>query len=221
MTNFGELCVPPDAELIQRINKNDRKAFDAVVREYQSMVFTVCVRIVGNRQDAEDAAQNTFVSFFRKSGSFRGDASISTWLYRIAVNASISQIRKRRWSQMFDFLSIGEQHDGRSVDPAGDPAERPDIAAEIKQQRRDLAHALGKLQEKQRIAFILHKYQGLPHKEITEIMQLSHSAVESLIFRAKKALQKHLSDTAEQFSEKTQDFGGGRRLRYVSQEQKS
>lgn len=204
---------------LSSIVQGDDRAFERLVSEYQSMVYTVCYRILGDPTDAEDAAQETFISFYRKAKTFRGDAKISTWLYRIATNKSLSYLRKRKWKSLLDIVSIGEEYDGKRVDPPADHHDRPDTAAEIKQQRAAISQALGKLQDKQRIAFILHKYQGLGHKEVAEIMQLSHSAVESLIFRAKKALQKHLAETPDFFSNHPQDIAPRMHQTYVRQEE--
>ena len=179
-----------ETDLIQGIQQGDRLAFRTMVETYQQMVVNTCLGIVHNQADAEDIAQDVFLEVFRNSGQFRGDAKLSTWLYRIAVNRSLNHIRNNRrkkfWQSLEETFEGGRNASNEISDYRTDQA----ITDE---QRRGLLHqAIDKLPEKQRVAFTLNKYEDLSYQKIAEIMDISLSSVESLIHRAKKNLQDQL-----------------------------
>ena len=182
-----------ESELIKGIQMADRQAFRTLVESYQKMVVNTCLGIVHNQSDAEDLAQDVFLEVFRNANQFRGDARLSTWLYRIAVNRSLNFMRanrrKRFWQSIEETFSGGRNHSREISENRND---QPDN--EIKdQQRRDMLHkAIDNLPERQRIAFTLNKYEDLSYLQVAEIMQLSVASVESLIHRAKKNLQDQL-----------------------------
>lgn len=182
-----------ESELIKGIQMADRQAFRTLVESYQKMVVNTCLGIVHNQSDAEDLAQDVFLEVFRNADQFRGDARLSTWLYRIAVNRSLNFVRanrrKRFWQSLEETFTGGRNHSREISENRND---QPDN--EIKdQQRRDMLHkAIDNLPERQRIAFTLNKYEDLSYQQVAEIMELSVSSVESLIYRAKKNLQDQL-----------------------------
>ncbi len=182
-----------ESELIKGIQMADQQAFRTLVESYQKMVVNTCLGIVHNQSDAEDLAQEVFLEVFRNADQFRGDARLSTWLYRIAVNRSLNFMRanrrKRFWQSIEETFSGGRNH---SREISENRSDQPDN--DIKdQQRRDMLHkAIDNLPERQRIAFTLNKYEDLSYLQVAEIMQLSVASVESLIHRAKKNLQDQL-----------------------------
>ncbi|MDA3879198.1 MAG: sigma-70 family RNA polymerase sigma factor [Prolixibacteraceae bacterium] len=175
--------------LIDRLKQRDERAFKELVDQYQQMVFSTCLGIVHDYDDADDVVQDVFIEAFRSVDNFRADSKISTWLYRIAVNKSLNFIRDNKRRRFFQ--SIG------AVDS-------PEIADEqhmtdmpyhsmVEKERTEILHqAIDSLPGKQRTAFVLSKYEELPYAEIAEVMKTSVSSVESLLFRAKKNLQKKL-----------------------------
>jgi RNA polymerase sigma-70 factor (ECF subfamily) len=182
-----------DKELIQRIVTNDQSAFKALVDRYQTLVINTCYNFLGNRQDAEDVAQEVFFQVYKSAKEFRQEAKISTWLYRIAVNRSLNFIRNKKrsgWLRSLSSLLEGERQEVADV-PASD-SDRPDMALEVKERNVIVQRAVDSLPDKQRVAFVLHKYEGLPYQEIAEILHRSLSSVESLIHRAKSNLQRKL-----------------------------
>jgi RNA polymerase sigma-70 factor (ECF subfamily) len=182
-----------ERELIQRIVAKDDAAFRTFVELYQSSVLSACYRILGNQQDAEDVAQDVFVMVYRKAESFRGESGLSTWLYRIAVNLSLNRLRRRKWDRLFGILTLSEAESEETIDRMEAPEQdRPDRQLEANERSRILTDLLNTLPEKQRVAIILHKIEGLSHQEIAEILQISLSSVESLVHRAKRNLQKKL-----------------------------
>lgn len=184
-----------EPEIIKGIQQGDRKAFQILVNSYQRMVVNTCLGIVHNHADAEDLAQDVFLEIFRNAENFRGDAKLSTWLYRIATNRSLNLIRNNKRKRFFQ--SIEETFTGgrnRTSEISENRADQPDQNI-TNQQRSDLLHrAIDRLPEKQRIAFTLNKYEELPYQQIAEVMEISLASVESLIHRAKKNLQEQLFD---------------------------
>jgi len=184
-----------EAQLIKGIQQADRKSFQILVETYQRMVVNTCLAIVHNKADAEDLAQDVFLEIFRTAENFRGDAKLSTWLYRIATNRSLNLIRNNKRKRFFQ--SIEETFTGgrnRNSEISENRGDQPDQNI-ADQQRADLLHrAIDRLPEKQRIAFTLNKYEELPYQQIAEIMEISLASVESLIHRAKKNLQEQLLD---------------------------
>ncbi len=188
-----------EQELVKRIALNDHAAFKLLVESYQSRIINTCNRILGNQQDAEDVTQEVFLQVFQKAKDFRGESAVSTWLYRIAVNLCLNYRRKQKWARYLDVLTFSgpakessaprENQVSRLEAPERD---RPDKALEDSERRRVLEEALGALPERQRAAFVLHKFEGLSYEEISEVMESSVSSVESLIHRAKRNLQKKL-----------------------------
>jgi RNA polymerase sigma-70 factor (ECF subfamily) len=188
-----------DNELIQKIAAKDHDAFKALVDRYQALVINTCYNLVGNRQDAEDVAQEVFFQVYKSAKKFRGEAKISTWLYRIAVNRSLNFIRDhKRFGLLKSLSSLLESERQEVADVPAPDSDRPDMALEKKEQNVIVQKALDSLPENQRTAFVLHKYEGLSYQEIAEISKYSLSSVESLIHRAKLNLQKKLLRYLEQ-----------------------
>jgi RNA polymerase sigma-70 factor, ECF subfamily len=180
-----------EKQLLAKIVTKDEHAFREFVDYYQVFVIRLCLRFTNNRDDAKDIAQEVFIEVFRSADKFRQESKISTWLYRIAVNKSLNFIRANKKNRMIAYLDdlFGEESD--SYDKA-DFAEHFRDGLEISEEQQILNSAIASLPESQKLAFTLHKIEGLPYKEISDIMDASLSSVESLIHRAKSGLQKRL-----------------------------
>jgi len=182
-----------DRELIGKIAAKDHNAFKALVDQYQALVINTCYNLLANRDDAEDVAQEVFFQVYKSAKNFRQEAKISTWLYRIAVNRSLNFIRDNKrlgWLRSLSSLLEGERQ--RVTDVPASNSDQPDVALEKKEQNVLVQKAIDSLPDKQKAAFVLHKYEGLSYQEIAEVMQRSLSSVESLIYRAKSNLQRKL-----------------------------
>lgn len=163
-----------------------------LVEQYQTRVVNTCYGFLKNRQDAEDTAQEVFVEVFRSIHDFRGDSQLSTWIYRIAVTKSLNVIRTMNRKKRIGFFrhAIGLEE---VMDEAKAPDDsKPDIQLEDQERLEILLQSIGKLPENQRVALTLHRLEGFTHEEVAEILQTSVPSVESLIFRAKKNLERHL-----------------------------
>jgi len=156
-------------------------------------VVNTCFGLLQNREDAEDIAQDVFIEVYRNIQNFRAQSKLSTWLYRIAVNRSLNHIhdnRKNKWFQSFEDVVAAKNREILQIKSS--ISDQPEFALE-KQQRAIILHeAIKSLPKNQKIAFTLNKYEELSYREIAEVMELSISSVESLLFRAKKGLQKKL-----------------------------
>jgi RNA polymerase sigma-70 factor, ECF subfamily len=182
-----------EAEIIKKLRQGNENAFRELVGNYQRMVVNTCFGLLHNTDDAEDVAQDVFIEVFRSVENFRADSKISTWLYRIAVNRSLNFIRdnkKRKWFQSFDDVVESKKEMLNQLNHQS--ADDPESELENSQRAIILHEAIDSLPENQRVAFTLNKYEDLAYKEISEVMNLSISSVESLIHRAKKNLQKKL-----------------------------
>ena len=181
-----------DQELIEGIIKRDRIAIRQLVDQYQRKVIKVAYYFLGNMEDAEDLSQDIFLEIMESIKKFRNEASFSTWVYRITVNKSLNRIRKNKRSAMISHLeSLFRPSQERETCHPEIPANNF-IPMEEEEKRMLLHRAIGSLPENQRISFILHKFEERSYKEISEIMSVSLSSVESLIHRAKMNLQKRL-----------------------------
>jgi RNA polymerase sigma-70 factor (ECF subfamily) len=183
-----------DQELIEQILSGNQNAFRLLVDKYQVLVFNTCIGFVGNRQSAEDLSQEVFIETYRSINKFRGDAKLSTWLYRISVNKSLNYIRDHKKHNLVRSLErffYGEKEESLEVeDYVFGTADAP---LEQQQHALELHKAISTLPDNQRIAFTLNKFDDLSYKQIAEVMDVSLSTIESLIHRAKKNLQKRLA----------------------------
>lgn len=182
-----------DYEIIEQLKQGNEQAFRKLVEHYQKMVVNTCYGILHNYEDAEDVAQDVFVEVYRSIDNFRADSRLSTWLYRIAVNRSLNHIRdnkKHRWFNSFE--SDVRTENKKLLQVESNQADQPEFELENKQRAVILHEAINSLPGNQKVAFTLSKYEELSYQEIAAIMELSVSSVESLLFRAKKNLQKKL-----------------------------
>ena len=174
--------------LLDRIANRDEKAFKLFVEQYHQMVINVCNNILNNYDDAMDVSQEVFIKIYESIDSFRGEAKITTWLYRISVNKSLNFLRSKKKHKLFTAIDIifGDRNNPDPEDKEPNPGEN----IEIEENKKALYYALKKLPEKQNMAISLNNFEDLSYKEISEIMQISITEVGVLINRGKKKLQK-------------------------------
>jgi len=186
-----------DKEIVEAIvEKNNHDAFRELLSRYQRMVITTCVGFTGSYEDAEDIAQDVFIELFESIASFRNESKLSTWIYRIAVNKSLNFIRKRKREALFSSLGLKKSEQGKALvntlEVELDSNAEDHILSNEKKML--LRKAIYSLPENQKTAMILSKYQELSYKEISEVMGVSVSSVESLLFRARTTLKKVFSE---------------------------
>lgn len=186
-----------EPDCISELKSGDPVTFRAVVDHFRDRVFNTALSLSHNREDAEDISQEVFVEVFQSIGQFRGDSKLSTWIYRITVQKSLEHIRTRnRQKRTGILLSIFGKENMVPV-AASSPFYHPGVKLENKERAAVLFAAISRLPVNQRTAFTLHKVESLSYAEITEIMGITLSSVESLMFRAKQNLQTLLADYYE------------------------
>jgi len=176
------LAPDADSRLLERCRNGDTSAFETLFRKYHGYVYNVALGMLGNGEDASDVTQETFLRIHRGIARFRGDASLTTWLYRVTVNLCISEIRRRSRSrlQYFDDLAPGDEDRESSDLPS------PEEAAESQEQRRTVQRILAALPPDYRAIMVLRHFQQLAYEEIAEVLQISLSQVKTRLFRARR-----------------------------------
>ncbi|PKP33697.1 MAG: RNA polymerase subunit sigma-70 [Bacteroidetes bacterium HGW-Bacteroidetes-17] len=179
-----------ESNLVEDVKRKDHAAFKKLVDQYQEMVLNTCYGFVHDIDDAKDLTQEVFIKIYDSIHKFRGDAKLSTWIYRISVNKSLNFIRAAKKVKITDLDALSNSRDLKLR--VHHESELADIEMEREQRSRILFKAIDSLNENQRIAFSLNKLEDVSYNEIGEIMNISLPAVESLIHRAKLNLQKKL-----------------------------
>lgn len=192
-----ERTVTPDdeAKWLEQAQRGDAAAYGRLVRAHQRRVHATAMQLLGDRGEAEDATQETFLRAWRALDRFDGRAKLSTWLYRICVNVSLNTIRRRRRAPSADL------DDPRVPEPSADPTQGrsdPVAALERDEVERRLAQALDRLSPTLRSAVVLVLLQGLPHKEAAEVLGCPEGTVAWRIHEARRRLRDSLRDLVDE-----------------------
>ena len=177
---------------MKALQSGDEASFANLVKEHQQLVYNAALGILQSVEDAEDIAQDVFVQAYESIHAFKGESKLSTWLYRITVTKSLDRIkynnRKKRGGILVSLFGKNDTiHDVPDF-------HHPGIQLVNKERSAVLFKALSLLADNQRIAFTLHKVEGLSHNEIAEIMKCTLSSIEGLLHRAKQNLRTQLSN---------------------------
>ncbi len=189
-----------EEDLVEALKSGDQEAFRHMVTTWQDMIFNTSLGLLQNDQDAEDITQEVFIKSYEAIHQFKGESKLSTWLYRIAVTKSLDHLRSKKRKKRFGYIfSLFGDKDEMIIDPPD--FIHPGILEEKKSASIALFKALDKIPEQQKAAFVLSKMEGLPQKQVAEVLDVSVAAVESLLQRAKTNLKKQLTEFYQQFSE--------------------
>ncbi len=183
-----------DAILVQRVQGGDVAAFDRLVVKYRERLFSIVYNLTSNREDAADLTQEAFIKAFSSIGRFKGKSSFFTWLYRIAVNTTLSQLKKNRLRRFFSLENINDEASSSEIVEALSVKTRTEKGALVRELQERLNEALQKLSPKHRTVVVLFEIEGLSHQEISEIMNCSVGTVRSRLHYAKQQLQSYLQD---------------------------
>ena len=189
------------------IYDNSEKTIKLLYNEHKQYVFNICFKFTGSADDSQDLLQEVFVEVYRSVKSFKGDCKITSWLYRIAATKSIDLIRSRKRKKRFAVVTSLFGFENEEEILPFEKGENPVNKFEENERFAVLLRFVNKLKEKQRIAFTLSQIDGLSYKEISEIMELSISSVESLIFRARKKLKEEITEFLNKSEENTSLIG--------------
>lgn len=184
-----------ERDFIEELKQGKRNAYEKLLDQFQDLVYGKCLSFVPNKEDAEDIAQEVFVEIFNSIKKFKGNSKLSTWIYKITINKCLEFIRKKNTKKRFAFLQslLGNEI---AIDKTSYFTEfkHPGILLENEELSKRLFLAINMLPEDQKVVFTLNKIDGLSYKEVSEITNKSISSIESLLFRAKRNLQKSLEN---------------------------
>ncbi len=180
-----------DAEVMLRVRAGDDAAFDHLVAKFRRPMVHFMFRMARNQATAEELAQEVFLRVYRSRASYAAEAKFTTWLYRIATNLAMNYVRDTKQERHAASLDEPDEETGLRIDVAD-----PHATAEQEILRRERLAAIRRhveeLPERQRVAVLMHKYQGLDYRQIGEVLKLSESATKSLLFRAYETLREKL-----------------------------
>lgn len=183
-----------ERELIARLQKRDEAAFEELIRQYEKKVYTLCFRMCGNSEDAEEAAQDAFLALWRGIDRFRQESSLSTWIYRLATNTCIDTLRRRK--KQSGSVSLDDEE--LFVD-AVDTSPQPQETVEHRETQKLLQEGLSALPEEYRKVLILREIEGLSYTEIAESASIELGTVKSRISRGRSLLRNFLSGNGNFF----------------------
>jgi RNA polymerase sigma-70 factor (ECF subfamily) len=190
------LVCPYEGALIARLKAGEMSAFDELVEVYQSLVYTLALRILGDSEDARDATQEAFLKVYRHFARFRGEASLKTWICRIAINQARSTERwwrRRRRSETSSLDSTPDKDGDEGLCPGdclASASATPEAETLLRERERQLELALTKLKKDFRIAVILRDIEGLSYEEIAYVTGVSIGTVKSRIARGREMLRE-------------------------------
>jgi RNA polymerase sigma-70 factor, ECF subfamily len=188
-----------ERSLLRRLRDRDERAFRELIEAQRDRVYNICYRMLGNRHESEDVAQEVFITVFKTIDTFREESKFSTWLYRVAVNHCKNRIKylARRFDKQKDELD--EQSSGANGTPIGGPLpSAPDRALAGAQMEKLLQEAIASLDEEQRTVVVLRDVEDLSIEEICEITGLPDGTVKSRLHRARLVLRKRLAKHVEE-----------------------
>jgi RNA polymerase sigma-70 factor (ECF subfamily) len=185
----------PSEDLMARVAQGDKCAFEVLVKRHQGAVLNIIYRFVGDRHKAEDLAQEVFLRIWQAAGRYKPTAKFTTWMYRITSNLCLNKLKSARRWELILFSPGGKSWSPEDSYPdqhayEGQTPEDLLVAADTK---RQVTSALQRLPANQRLAIILKRYDNLSYKEIARILGCTVSAVDSLLVRAKRNLNKYLT----------------------------
>jgi len=178
--------------LIEKSKAGDVAAFEELISSYQKKIFNLAYRMLGNINDADDLAQETFIRVFKSISNFKGESSFSTWIYRIATNVCLDELRKRKNKKAVSLDDEIKVDDGEIKRQIESDSPLPDEIAEREELRLLVKHAISDLPEEQRLIISLRDIQGLSYDEIAQVLDCPSGTVKSRINRARQALKKIL-----------------------------
>jgi len=191
----ADLDPASDAAIMLRVAAGDEASFNYLAEKYHRPIIHFLFRMVGNQAIAEELAQEVLLRVYRARSSYRAEARFSTWLYRIATNLAVNYARDTRHERAAQtvYLDAPDAETGTTPDVADD---EPTVEQRLLRDERMAAirrHVMA-LPERQRMAVVMHKYQGMDYRQIGQVLKLGESATKSLLFRAYQTLREKLKD---------------------------
>jgi RNA polymerase sigma factor (sigma-70 family) len=177
----------PGWEALARVAAGDADAFAALVETHQERLLRLCERMLGDVEEARDAAQEVFLKAYRKAADFRPQGQVYTWLYRIAINHCLNKLRRRRLVRFVRWEDPGER-DTAAFDPPDGGAD-PEAVLASRRRWRETRKVIARLPASQRAVLVLARFEGLSYRQIAEALGITEGAVESRLFRAMRHIE--------------------------------
>ncbi len=193
-TTEETVSVPEDTADAYKAAEGDTAAFERLVRKYEKYVCTTVYSVVRNYDDSFDVAQEVFLKLYHNIGSFKGESSFASWLYRIAKNTALDFLRKEKNNRSNISMSV-ENDDGEETEmevPDTSVSSNPEKCAERRETRDIIYQSLDEISEQHREIIVLRDINGYSYEEISEMLGLEYGTVKSRLFRARDALRKKL-----------------------------
>lgn len=176
---------------IKKARKGDSDAFEQLVLRYQTQIYHLCLRMLGNAEDAADMTQETFLKAWRSMESFQLDAAFSTWLYRLASNCCLDLLRSQKRRPTVSLVMEDAEGEEQSYEPA-DEGPSPEETVIYREERSEIAQAMAQLDDEQRQVLTLRVVNDLSYAQIAEVLQVKEGTVKSRIARARENLRKNV-----------------------------
>ena len=183
-----------DELLLRRACKGDVQAFEELMQSHESRIYAIALRMMGNREDAQDCAQEAMVRIYRAMGSFKGQSALATWIYRITMNPCLADLRRRKARKVTSLDSLVDN--GWSPTDTGDTPEEHGLRVE---KQNALNQAIQSLPDDMRAAIILRDVKGYSYDEIASILDANVGTIKSRISRGREKLREILSKQSELF----------------------
>ena len=184
----ADLPTDPGWDALARVAAGDTGAFTGLVETHQERLLRLCERLLGDPEEARDAAQEVFLKAFRKAGEVRPLGQVYTWLYRIAVNHCFNKLRRRKLVRFLRFETDPEEPGAPAFDPP-DAGPDPISALEARRRWQAVRRAIDRLPANQRSVLVLVRLEGLSYRQIAEVLGITEGAVESRLFRAMRRIE--------------------------------
>nr|WP_243423595.1 sigma-70 family RNA polymerase sigma factor [Anaerotignum lactatifermentans] len=196
------------AELVALARQGDMDAFEALILQHEKIVYNIAFRMMGGGEDVKDMAQEVFLKVYRNLERFDGKSAFSTWIYRIAVNTCIDEIRKRKGKQTYSLDAELEDEDGNYKKQFADEGGRPEEEILQKELRGEVLAALETLSPEHKAAVILRDIRGYSYEEIAEMIQMPLGTVKSRISRGRAQLKEEILKIRERKTDSSRQKKG-------------
>ena len=193
-----------EREWIQRVLSGDQDAFAHLVKEYEKQVYHLCLRMVGNSEDAADLAQEAFFKAWKGLKFYKFEASFPTWLYRLTTNVCIDFLRKQK-RQLTVSLTVEDEEDGQETE-LPDHAPLPEEQLLKKERQQQIQRAMQELEEEARLILSLRVVEDLSYEQIAQIMDLKIGTVKSRLARARERLKKSLARNGNNYLDSSSNY---------------
>jgi RNA polymerase sigma-70 factor (ECF subfamily) len=183
-----------DAQMMRQVAEGDRKAFAVLFDRYHASVARFALRFVGDRERAEELTQDIFVKLYRNAKAWRPTAKFKTFLFRVATNHCLNEVRRGEYRVDHTSMSAGPAEEEGGLELAGAEAEQPDQVVAGRELERAVGEALKGMSERERAAFTMCRFEGMAYRDIAEALEVSEASVKSLIHRATLAVARKIQE---------------------------